>query len=155
MNTYRSLSVIKAVQYTGSPIEDVTCGGTEKDYREKGCDNSRRHLPHVHTAEVGGLTALRPGDWIYPIFGGPFGVVSDEKFRGGYEVPAEPVVPADEPVITFMVNTEVPSFSASSLPPAKPEEIVSDLAAIDELLAAAGNGEEAPKKRSKKDTPAT
>lgn len=156
MNTYRSLSVIKAVQYIGLPIEDVTCGGTDKDFREKGCDNSRRHLPHVHTAAVGGLTALRLFDWIYPSPGGPFAVVSDEKFRGYWEVPApvsEPSAqqPAGEPgeappvpessqgetPAYYTVNVQNATFSASSLPLANPETVVSDLKAIDDILSEA------------------
>lgn len=133
MNTYRSLSVIKAVQYTGSPIPDVTCGGSDHEHREKGCDSSRRYHLHVHTAAVGGMTVLKPGDWIYPVSGGPFAVAADDKFRQGFEVPAPMTAPMTEPEpLVYAVPDG--TFSASSLPPAKPEEIVADLKTIDEIL---------------------
>lgn len=149
MNTYRSLSVIKAVQYTGSAIPDVTCSGSDQEYRERGCDTSRRYHPHVHTVQTSGITVLKTGDWIYPVFGGPFAVVSDEKFRTGFEVPppAEPPqvqLPAVEQTVSLLeaetpVSTpEVPeAFNSAALSPADPGDIISDLAKIDGILAEA------------------
>lgn len=94
---YRSLEVIKAVQYQGEVIPDVTCEGSEKQRLFNGCDNTRAHLPHVHTQAVGGLTVLKTGDWIFPLNGGPFGVAPDMKFRSHWEVRPEPVEFEPEP----------------------------------------------------------
>lgn len=88
MNTYRSHSTIDAVQYTGVAIEGITCGGSDAEFAARGCDPSRRKHTHVHTAATGGITVLQPGDWIYPIPGGPWGVAGDQKFRGHWEVPS-------------------------------------------------------------------
>lgn len=87
---YRSLETIKAVQYKGDPIPDVTCSGTGKDLEKNGCDPSRRLLPHVHTAATGGMTPLRADDWIIPVRGGPFMVSSDAHFRVHWEVSEPP-----------------------------------------------------------------
>ena len=94
MNTYRSLETIKAVQFTGDPIPDVTCHGTPEQVQANGCDSSRKLHPHVHTQATGGMTILKPGDWIYPVPGGPFAVASDAKFRAHWEVPAPEAAPA-------------------------------------------------------------
>lgn len=102
MNRYRSLDTIYAVQFTGEPILDVTCHGTPADVQAHGCDASRKQHTHVHTQATGGMTVLKPGDWIYPVPGGPWGVASDGRFRGSWEVPAPipamTAVPASEPV---------------------------------------------------------
>lgn len=97
MQAYRSTATSLAVQYTGEPIPDVTCGGSSPDETIRhaarqlnGCDPSRAHMPHVHTAEVGGLGVVTPGCWIMPVRGGPFCVVEDAQFRAHFEVP-EPV----------------------------------------------------------------
>lgn len=87
--TYRSLQTIDALQYTGDPIPEVTCSGVDDDYQKNGCDGTRKHLPHVHTRALGGLTVLKPGDWIMPEQGGPFDVASDEKFQANWEVKAK------------------------------------------------------------------
>lgn len=101
MQRYRSLESKEAVQYLGEPIPDVTCEGTGDQKMVNGCDPSRAHLPHVHTAATGGLTCLKPGDWIMPIVGGPFVAVSDGLFRSYFEVPPPSpglfLVPAPEP----------------------------------------------------------
>lgn len=93
MTSYRSLETIKAVQYQGEPIPDVTCQGSNEEFLSNGCDSSRRNVPHVHTMAVGGMTCLQKGDWIFPLHGGPFGVASDAKFRSHWEVP-EVIPPA-------------------------------------------------------------
>lgn len=94
MKLYRSLEHIKAVQYTGDPIPDVTCSGSAEEVQKHGCDPSRKHLLHVHTQAIGGMTVLSPGDWIYPVQGGPFAVAKDARFRGHWEVPVEAVAPS-------------------------------------------------------------
>lgn len=98
MQAYRQKATSLAVQYTGKPIPDVTCGGSSTDEAVRqaarqlnGCDPSRAHLPHVHTAQVGGLGIVTPGCWIMPVRGGPFCVVEDAQFRAHFEVP-EPFV---------------------------------------------------------------
>ena len=105
MNTYRSLNTIQAVQYTGDPLPGITCeGGNESldpiarhaAVMAAGCDSSRKHLPHVHANVTGGMVVLQPGDWIFPVQGGPWGVASDAKFRSYWEVPA-PVIPVPTP----------------------------------------------------------
>lgn len=94
MNTFRSRATQEAVQYLGEPIPDVVCDG---DFAEHGCDHSRKHLPHVHSKQTGGMTMLRVGDWIMPQKGGPFVVASDADFRSYFEVPAE-AIPADKAI---------------------------------------------------------
>ena len=91
MTKYRSLNTIEAVQYTGAPIPGVTCDGhtNEQARMNAGCDSSRIHLPHVHGNTIGGMIVLAPGNWIFPVADGPWGVASDAKFRGSWEVPAE------------------------------------------------------------------
>lgn len=100
MTRYRSKETISAVQFTGTHIPDVTCAGssTDKDTRDAaryaaGCDSSRAHHLHVHTQAIGGMTVLKPSDWIFPVSGGPWGTASDEKFRGHWEVPEAEAVP--------------------------------------------------------------
>lgn len=83
MQAYRSLATIKAVQYQGDPILNITCDGNRDKY---GCDSNRAHLPHVHTRAVGGITVLKPGDWIMPSEGGPYAVAEDGNFRACYQV---------------------------------------------------------------------
>ena len=69
MKTYRSLNTIEAVQYQGAPIPGRPCDGhaNEKARMDAGCDSSRVHLPHVHGNVTGGLIALKPSDWIFPV----------------------------------------------------------------------------------------
>lgn len=86
MNTYRSIETIQAIQYTGEPVAGVTCAGTPAEVQLSGCDASRKHLPHVHTQSIGGMTILKAGDWVFPVAGGPFGTASDGKFRSHWEV---------------------------------------------------------------------
>jgi hypothetical protein len=127
MQAYRQKATSFAVQYTGEPIEGVTCGGSSTDETVRqaarqlnGCDPSRAHLPHVHTAQVGGLGIVTPGCWIMPVRGGPFCVVEDAQFRAHFEVPAPVVenppaepyvdqVPADEPVATEPAAADAPA----------------------------------------------
>lgn len=87
MNTYRSLNTIQAVQFTGDPIHGVTCGGSESEVFANGCDSSRKQHIHVHANVTGGMVVLQPGDWIFPVSGGPWGVASNAKFCGAWEVP--------------------------------------------------------------------
>lgn len=87
MDKYRKFETTTAVQYSGEPIPDVTCEGTREQRDVNGCDNTRGHLPHVHTRSIGGLTVLQKGDWIQPVVGGPFQVWSDANFRAYHEVP--------------------------------------------------------------------
>ena len=111
MNRYRSLETIQAVQYLGEPIPGVTCHGSEDEVRANGCDSSRKIHPHVHTQAIGGMTVLKTGDWIFPLPGGPFGVASDTRFRGSWEVPAP------EPVLTPVIGAEtveLPTVSAEA-----------------------------------------
>lgn len=103
MTTYRSKETIYAVQFTGTYIPGVTCDGssTDKDTRDAaryaaGCDSSRAHHLHVHTQETGGMHVLKPGDWVFPVIGGPLGVASDEKFRAHWEVPEVMIAPVDQ-----------------------------------------------------------
>lgn len=105
MQKYRKLETVEAVQYQGEPIEGVTCEGTETQRAVGGCDNTRAHFPHAHTRAIGGLNVLKAGDWILPQPGGPFMVLSDEKFRGYCEVPV--VAPVVAPV-----NTAPPAIEA-------------------------------------------
>ncbi len=141
MNSYRSLSTIDAIQYTGAPIDGVTCSGSNEDYREKGCDNSRRHLPHVHTLTVGGITVLQPGDWIFRVVGGPFGVASDAKFRASWQViddrsdlpelpdlppvelPGQPDMKPDRPNRPDTAPPDVPGFKPPDLGGIKPPDL--------------------------------
>lgn len=87
MEKYRKFETVQAVQYLGEPIPDVTCEGTKEQRAVGGCDNTRAHLPHVHTRAIGGLTVIQKGDWIEPVTGGPFRVWSDANFRAYQEVP--------------------------------------------------------------------
>lgn len=87
MDKYRLLETVEAVQYAGEAIPDVTCEGSDPEFRLNGCDSSRRFVRHVHTSEVGGMTVLKPGDWILPVSGGPYRVVADAEFRSVVEVP--------------------------------------------------------------------
>lgn len=93
MNHYRSLQTIEAIQYTGTPIPGVTCepqadAKAEAERRKNnGCDTARAHLPHVHANVSGGLVVLKEGDWITPVYGGPFAVLADDYFRANWEVP--------------------------------------------------------------------
>lgn len=89
MKTYRSTHTIDALQFNGDPIPGVTCTGVDDDYQKNGCDGTRKHLPHVHTKAIGGLTVLKPGDWIMYEPGGPFDVASDQKFQAHWEVPVK------------------------------------------------------------------
>lgn len=89
MQSYRSKQTIQAVQYKGDPIPDVTCAGGADERIKNNCAPMFAHLPHVHTKATGGLTCLKPGDWIVPERGGPFAVASDARFRTSYEVPEE------------------------------------------------------------------
>lgn len=134
MTFYRSLEVIKAVQYTGEDIPGVTCSGTDEEFRANGCDPSRRRHIHVHTQAIGGMTVLQSGDWIFPLPGGPFGVASDQKFCGRWEVP----VIAPEP---FAAEPALPE-------PSPAPTILPDLKKIDALLAEANTGAEAPAKET-------
>jgi hypothetical protein len=93
MQTFRSLATIEATQYTGIPIPDITCHGEEEKFMANGCDASRRYVPHVHSRAVGGMTALKAGDWIIAEAGGPFKVIPDPLFRAQYEVAAPVTAP--------------------------------------------------------------
>lgn len=112
MTTYRSKETISAIQFQGTPIAGVTCDASslDKDTREaakyaNGCDSSRAHHLHVHTMATGGMTVLKPSDWIFALVGGPWGTASDEKFRSHWEVPevaavesaTAPAAPVTEP----------------------------------------------------------
>lgn len=111
MTTYRSKETIQAVQFQGSPLPGVTCDGSslDKDTREAakyaaGCDPSRAHHLHVHTQDTGGMKVLKPGDWIFPLIGGPWGTASDEKFRGHWEVPEVKTRPTIEELQKILDN---------------------------------------------------
>lgn len=92
MPDYRSKATITADQYVGEVIPDVICDGNRDKH---GCDGSRAHMPHVHTRANGGITVVKPGDWIVAVRGGPFDVYPDGMFRSLYEVPEhEPPVAA-------------------------------------------------------------
>lgn len=98
MNRYRKLESMEAVQYTGEPLPGITCEGTPEQRNANGCDNTRAHLPHIHSKSMGGLDVVKPGDWIMPVLGGPFCRVPDGMFRQHFEVPGpvEVVVPVVE-----------------------------------------------------------
>ena len=119
MNTYRSTQTIEAQQFTGEPIPDVTCGGSPDEVQAHGCDSSRKHLPHVHTQAIGGMTVLKPGDWIFPVHGGPWGVATDARFRSSWEVPA-PLAAVPPSAVT---KPEVPA-SATTFPADSPVPVV-------------------------------
>ena len=111
MKTYRSLNTIEAVQYQGAPIPGITCDGhtNEQSRMNAGCDSSRVHLPHVHGNAIGGMIVLKVGDWIFPVQGGPWGVASDGKFRGSWEVPAEAKAPTFPDEVSLAVVPEAAS----------------------------------------------
>ena len=114
MNRYRSLETLQAIQYLGEPIPDVTCHGTPEQVQTNGCDPSRKQHPHVHTQATGGMTVLKVGDWIFPMAGGPWGVASDARFRGSWEVPAAaPLVVAAQAEAPAIVATESDSGLAA------------------------------------------
>jgi len=138
MQAYRQKATSFAVQYTGEPIEGVTCGGSSTDETVRqaarqlnGCDPSRAHLPHVHTAQVGGLGIVTPGCWIMPVRGGPFCVVEDAQFRAHFEVPllvepdAAPAALSGHPPVV-VDPTEDPA------PPAPADEPTDTVTATDE-----------------------
>ena len=160
MTTYRSLETLQAVQYTGAPIEGVTCSGTPEEVQKHGCDSSRKHLPHVHTQAVGGMTVLAPGMWIFPLHGGPFGVAPDVRFRSNWEVPKEVVAAEPEafpgeaqgadgqPVSLAAVPEQIPAPSLddmlreAGLPPA--HKLRKKLARLNEIESASDAPEPAP-----------
>lgn len=106
MTIYRSLQTIQAEQFTGTAVPDVTCGGSPEEVAANGCDSSRKQHLHVHTQATGGMTVLKPGDWIFPLIGGPWGVANDEKFRAHWEVPASVVT---DPVLEEPALSPAPS----------------------------------------------
>lgn len=152
MQAYRQKATSLAVQYTGEPIAGVTCDGSSSDptisqaaRQLNGCDPSRAHLPHVHTAQVGGLGIVTPGCWIMPVRGGPFCVVEDAQFRAHFEVPevvaaALPVEPyvdevsADEPVAAEPADNPLPAVDPTEdpAPPAPADEPTDTVTATDE-----------------------
>lgn len=112
MTSYRSLTTIQAVQYAGEPLPGITCEGSDQEMKDNGCDSSRRQLRHVHANVTGGMVVLKPGDFIFPMPGGPWGVSSDERFQASWEVPA----PAPAPAV-------VPTAVLEPLPPRQPVTI--------------------------------
>jgi hypothetical protein len=73
------------------------------------------------------MTILRPMDWIFPVAGGPFGAVSDEKFRSHWEVPTE--VPAEFPAPAAVESAPNPVAVVPET--VTPEEGVSDAPVAD------------------------
>lgn len=142
MERYRSLQTIEAVQFTGTAIPDVTCHGTPEEVTTNGCDSSRKQHPHVHTKETGGMHVLIPGDWIYPVSGGPWAVATDALFRASWEVPG--ASPSEEQPETASAPDSVEQIlSQYGLPPIK--KIRKALTAfetpaktLDQMLAEAG-----------------
>lgn len=129
MTIFRSRQTIEAVQYTGTPIADITCepraDDKEEAERRKNC-HSVTSAPHVHAAVPGGLAALKEGDWITPVPGGPFAVITDAQFRANWEVqesaPAEHKLKRPPLPETADDQPEV-ATSARSTPTTKSEKV--------------------------------
>lgn len=137
MTRYRKLESMEAVQYTGETIPGVTCEGTEEQRRANGCDNTRAHMPHIHSRSMGGLDVVKPGDWIMPVPGGPFCRVTDGMFRQHFEVPEE-VAPV-EVAVAQGIDTAPPVDTApSALPDPTPAALAQVLGNI-EAQSQAGN----------------
>ena len=142
MTKYRSLQTIEAIQYTGTPIADVTCepladANEEAQRREKnGCDTNRAHLTHVHTNVPGGLTVLKHGDWISRVPGGPFTAIPDLQFRTNWEVST--ATPKPEPDGGKTVTAPAPAKVAAPAEPA--EQRHPEPAAAEETTAPAAHG---------------
>lgn len=126
MERYRKLETVQAVQYLGDPIPDVTCEGTREQRAVNGCDNTRGHLPHVHTLAIGGLTVLKKGNWIEPVAGGPFQVWSNARFRAYHEVPeSESALMPIDPVCgnALELPADLDDGAGQALIPAAPDSV--------------------------------
>lgn len=137
MTTYRSTQTIQAVQFTGTAIPEITCGGSPAEVQSNGCDSSRKQHIHVHTQAIGGMTVLQPGDWIFAVPGGPWGTASDAKFRAHWEVPAATTKPTiaeleailNSPAPTVYVQSDG-SLGAVPVPEASPDFSSGDIVVL-------------------------